>query len=148
MRRPREDFGTLIQMYEALNTRSAQHNAVLKEAYVKLKQALEIYHGQKFDDYLKSGKQLEMHVPKYVKITTRRTFRMFKAIIIKHKVRHWNRMSANRQVIYDSLELADNVTHYFTLTNPMNECLEIPERGDWIGTHCSYTYNTKEWRNE
>ena len=145
MRKPREDFGTLIQMYEALNTRTAQHNAVLKEAYVKLKQALEIYHGQKFDDYLKSGKQLEK---KYVKITTRRTFRRFKAIVMRHKVRHWNKMSDKRQVIFDSLELADNVTHYFTLTNPMHECLDIPEMKseNLRGTHCSYKYNTEDWR--
>ena len=145
MRRPAEDFATLIQMYESLNTRSAQHNAVLKEAFIRLKQALEIFHGQKFYKYMATQ---EMPEPKYIKRTTQRRFLQFKAIIIKHKVKHWNKMSAKRQVLFDSLEVADNVTHYFTLTNPMYECLDIPESDDWIGTHCSYTYNTKDWRKE
>ena len=143
MRIPNEDFGTLIQMYEVLRVKSVRHNAVIEQAFDNLCKALEIFHGQKFENYLLTATKPE---PKYISKTKQRKFLQFKAIILKHKVKHWNRMSEKRQVIFDALELADNVTHYSPLTNPMYECLELPEQREWNGVYYAFIYNTEDWR--
>lgn len=144
MRKPKQDFNTLIEMLEKLSSKPLKVGGTLDKQLLYLRQVLSIYHGNKFDTYLETGKVPEF---KHVKMTTQRRFRKFKKIIMRHKVKHWNKMSTKKQAFFDNLNLADNITHYHTLTNPMHECLDLPEltRENLKGTYASYNYDTDDY---
>ena len=106
MKKPEEDFETLIKMYASLKRYAPKVGDSIYETFVNVEKALSIFHGRAFDQYLKNG---TIRVVPYIRKTSQKKYRLFKGIIERHRMRRWQRASSHRQVIFDSLECASTV---------------------------------------